>query len=394
MNIKATIKTAIKYLFYLLTIVQVFLGLLWVIRNFGKVYMWPETAEYLDIAKKYVIDEYVGIIYPILVRFLYYIPLYILQLALAITSAFLFLYRGIKLGRTDAIMGTAYMVSFPALLQFHVSIRPESLRLSVILLSITFLIYKKRSIKRYAIVALAVIILFISQKALAESGSRGRIQKTFWSRAFMRVCTEYYSQSFAAWDERTQDTYEIEEALELIKKSDNVMYVIGPTMDSKWGFEAANDSYKFMTKKCISMRTKDVAELIGTDLWQSAILPFGFLTERNGVTKTQTGRNYEAFTSNRGVTDTFYWFFGVWSLVAILISGLVAAGLDAKNFKLKNISIELLVIAVLQWLYKTLTTGDAVDYAKYLVVITGWIILSIHLLNAGTETNDRDKTTE
>ena len=111
MNIKATIKTAIKYLFYLITIVQVFLGLLWVIRNFGKVYMWPETAEYLDIAKNYVIDEYVGIIYPILVRFLYFIPLYIFQLALAITSAFLFLYKGIKLGKPDAIMGTAYLVT-------------------------------------------------------------------------------------------------------------------------------------------------------------------------------------------------------------------------------------------------------------------------------------------
>ena len=394
MNIKATIKTAIKYLFYFITIVQVFLGFLWVIRNFGKVYMWPETAEYLDIAKNYVIDEYVGIIYPILVRFLYFIPLYILQLALAITSAYLFLYKGIKLGKRDAIMGTAYMTSFPALLQFHLSIRPESLRLSVILLAITFLIYKKRSIKRYAIVALALVILFISQKALAEPGSRGRIQRTFWSQAFMRVCTEYYSQSFAAWDDRTQDTYDIWEALEIIKKSDNMMYEIGPTMDKKWGLEAANESYEFMTKKCLSMRTRDVVELIGSDLWQSAILPFGFLTERNGVTKTQTGRNYEAFMANRGSTDAFYWFFGVWSLIAILASALVAIGMDIKSFRLKNISIELLAVALIQWLYKTLTTGDAIDYAKYLVVIAGWIILSIHLLNLGTEANDRDKITE
>ena len=379
MNIKATIKTAIKYLFYLLTIVQVFLGLLWVIRNFGKVYMWPETAEYLDIAKNYVIDEYVGIIYPILVRFLYFIPLYIFQLALAITSAFLFLYKGIKLGKPDAIMGTAYLVSFPALLQFHLSIRPESLRLSVILLAITFLVYKKRSIKRYAIVAQAVVILFVSQKALAEPGSRGRIQRTFWSQAFMRVCTEYYSQSFAAWDDRTQDTYDIWEALEIIKKSDNMMYEIGPTMDSKWGFEAANDSYKFMTKKCLGMRTRDVAELIGTDLWQSAVLPIGLLAERNGVTKTQTGRNYEAFMTYRGRTDTFYWFFGVWSLVVIIIFALAVVGLDIKNFKLRNAAIELLAVAVIQWLYKTMTTGDAIDYAKYLVVIVFWCALVIHL---------------
>ncbi len=385
MNIKTTVKTTAKYLFYFLTAVQVILGLIWVINNFTHVYMWPETAEYLDIADKYVIDEYTGLFYPILVKVLYYIPLYILQIVLAIVSAYLFLRKGIKLDKCNAIFGCAYIVSFPALLQFHLSIRPESLRLSVTLLVITFLTYKKRSIKRYAIVALMLIVLFVSQKTLAEPGSRGRIQRTFWSQAFMRVCTEYYSQSFMAWDERTLDTYEIDEALEIIKKSDNMMYEIGPTMDTKWGFEAANESYEFITKKCFSMRTKDVCLNICTDLGQSIILPFGFLTELKGNAGTQTGRNYEAFVSRRGSFDGFYWYYGVWSLVVILVMGIATLIINVRNFTPHNLSYELLAAMLIQWLYKTVITGDAIDYSKYLVVIAGWIILAIYILDSRKE---------
>lgn len=380
MNVKTTVKTTAKYLFYFLTAVQVILGLIWVINNFTHVYMWPETVEYLDIADKYVIDEYTGLFYPVLVKLLYYIPLYILQIVLAVVSAYLFLRKGIKLDKCNAIFGCAYIVSFPALLQFHLSIRPESLRLSVSLLVITFLTYKKRSIKRYAIVALMLIVLFVSQKALAEPGSRGRIQRTFWSQAFMRVCTEYYSQSFMAWDERTLDTYEIDEALEIIKKSDNMMYEIGPTMDAKWGFEAANESYEFITKKCFSMRTTDVCLNILSDLGQSIILPFGIITERSGVNKTQTGRNYEAFISHEGKSDTYYWYYGVWNLVAILVIGVAVLLTNLRNFKLQNPSYELFAAMLMQWLYKTLTTGDAIDYAKYLLVIAFWCSLGIHLV--------------
>lgn len=380
MNLKTTVKTTAKYLFYTLTAVQVILGLIWVMNNFTHVYMWPETVEYLDISKNFVIDEYTGLFYPILVKFLYYIPLYILQLVLAVVSAYLFLRKGIKLDKCNAIFGCAYIVSFPALLQFHLSIRPESLRLSVTLLVITFLTYKKRSVKRYAIVALMLIVLFVSQKAVAEPGSRGRIQRTFWSQAFMRVCTEYYSQSFVAWDERTQDTYDIWQALEIIKKSDNMMYEIGPTMDKKWGFEAANESYEFMTKKCLSMRTKDVCLNIGTDLGQSIILPFGFLTELNGNVRTQTGRNYEAFVNQRGSFDGFYWYYGIWSLIVILATGIAVLLTNLRNFKLQNPSYELFAAMLMQWLYKTLTTGDAIDYAKYLLVIAFWCTLGIHLV--------------
>ena len=385
MNVRTTVKTTAKYLFYFLTAVQVILGLIWVINNFTHVYMWPETAEYLDIADKYVIDEYTGLFYPILVKLLYYIPLYILQLVLAVVSAYLFLSKGIKLDKCNAIFGCAYIASFPALLQFHLSIRPESLRLSATLLAITFLTYKKRSIKRYAIVALMLIVLFVSQKVLSEPGSRGRVQRTFWSQAFMRVCTEYYSQSFVAWDERTQDTYDIWQALEIIKKTDNMMYEIGPTMDKKWGFDAANESYEFMTKKCLSMRTKDVCLNIGTDLGQSIILPFGFLTETNGDVRTQTGRNYEAFVSQRGSLDSFYWYYGVWSLIVIFAIGIVNALIDVKKFGLRSFSFGLLAAVVIQWLFKTFTTGDAIDYSKYLVVIAGWAVLAIHILNSEKE---------
>lgn len=379
MSIRESVRKTIKYLFYMITTAQAILGLVWLINNFTHVYMWPETAEYLDIAWNFKIDEYIGIIYPFLVKYFYYIPLYVIQLVAAFVSAYLFFSKGIKLSMNDAAWGATYLTTFPLLLQFHLSVRPESLRLSAVLLIITFLTYKKRNWKRYVIVVVALVALFGITKHYQEPGSRGRIQKTFWSAAFQRFCTDSYSKSYAIWDERTQDTYDIWESMEIIKKSDNMMYVIGPAMDEKWGFEAANESYKYDALASIRIRTREVCETLATDLGQSAALPYSTLIQRNGTLKSQTGRNYEAFSLQQSALNSLYWYFGIWASLLMLVLGGVRLIISKKSERLKHISWELLATAVIQWIYKTFTTGDAVDYARFLTVIAFWLALTTHM---------------
>jgi ABC-type sugar transport system permease subunit len=66
--------------------------------------------------------------------------------------------------------------------------------------------------------------------------------------------------------------------------------------------------------------------------------------------------------------------------VVILAAGIAALLTNVRSFKLQNPSYELLAAMLIQWLYKTLTTGDAIDYAKYLAVIAFWCTLGIHLV--------------
>jgi len=381
---RETVNKTIKYIFYLITGIQVLFALIWIGNNFFHVYMWPETAEYLDIVKNYVLDEYVGIIYPFLVKYLYFIPLYVVQLLLASVSTYLFLWNGIKLEQNNAMWGTAYIVTFPMLLQFHLAIRPESIRLSAVMLCVTFFTYKKRNWKRYLALACLVIVLFGITRSQQTTGARGRIQRSFWAAAFQRTCTEYYSQSFVAWDDRTLSTYTIWEALEIIKRSDNMMYEIGPTMDKKWGLDAANESYKEMTLTCVRIRTRDVVENIVNDLEDSIKLPFSILQQQDGTRRSQTGRNYEAFVSQSSKINHIYWNFGIWAMLALLFAGMVRYITDSMAgkhvVKILNFSWELLVAVILQWIYKTMTTGDALDYSRYLLIIAGWGILSTHLI--------------
>lgn len=381
MKIRDLLKKTIEYIFCGITIIQVVFGIIWIAKNFGQVYMWPETAEYLDIAWNYKIDEYVSMIYPILVKYLYYTPLYVVQIILALTSTYLFLWKSIKLEQNKAIIGTAYIFTFPMLLQFHLSIRPESLGLSVALFVITFLTYKKRDWRRYLCVFIALVVLLGVHKGIEEPGSRGRIQRTFWSAAFQRVCSDYFSQSFVAWDDRVITTFNIDEATELVKRSDNMMYVVGPALERDWGREGANECYKQMTTLCLSMRTRSVVENILFDLKEGALIPFSAICEQNKYVESQTGVNYRAFSVNMPKVAKYYWNFSIFSLILLLILGIckVITAKEIKDF-LRSVSIDFVVVAVFSLCYEILRTGDAVNYSKLLFVMFGWCVLTVSLI--------------
>lgn len=389
MNYKNIIKKTTEYVFLGLTFIQVIFGIIWIAKNFGYVYMWPETSEYLDIAWNYKVDEYVGFIYPILVKYLYPTPLYIVQSLIALTSTYLFLWKAIKLEQNKAILGTAYLFTFPMLLQFHFSVRPESLRLSFILLTITFLTCKKRELKKYVCVLVVCALVFVGAKCVEEPGSRGRIQRTFWAAAFQRVCSDYFSQSFVAWDDRVITTFNIEEASEIVKRSDNMMYVVGPALEKDWGKEGANECYKQMATLCFSMRTRDVVENILFDFKEGALMPFSVIYEQNNYVESQTGVNYKAFSVKVPDLAKYYWNYSTFTLIILLLLGLINILVNKEKIKviLSWFSYEYLVITIISLLYEVLRTGNAVNYSKFLLVICGWGILMLSLICGGRDEN-------
>lgn len=429
------------YFLYGVTLLQAVLGILWAVKQFGQLQHWQETAEYLQLSRSFAPDEYRALLYPALLRVCTgleqmagipcYIPVYLLQLVIAGIGAYVFLRAVLQCPKGRAVWGMAYVLSFPLLLQFHLSVRPESLAISGILgltalwwhpgewkmrhsfgvgilsclliwlqpdlvwavcfLGITAILYrcfkkeedlreawKGRSRKKAGILFLILVISCLTgtfaNRLVQTPGSGGRIQKTFWAAAFQRVVTDYFSRSYALWDEQVRTTYTIEEAMECAKRSDNMMYVVGPALERDWGKQQANASYRDMTLSCLRVRTKDVLGRISQDLLDSVFMPFSLWWQRGGTRASVTGWNYHNFRACAPALSRFYLYLSCTALLPLCIAGVV------KNRKNSRYGAGLLCFALLvllQTVCQVLGTGNSVDYGKLLWVICLYCILAV-----------------
>lgn len=142
----------LQRLFLILMLAQILSGIVWLIKNMGHLSQFHETYIYTKAAENLVLDEYMGILYPLLIALAkgieeiiplpYYTFLYFVQVVCASFSGFYFLYRmkwikqkG-KKGKILAVLATLYLLTFPLLLQLHLAVLPYSLAMSAAVLLI------------------------------------------------------------------------------------------------------------------------------------------------------------------------------------------------------------------------------------------------------------------
>ncbi len=457
MDWKKALSRTTAYVFYGVAAVQMILGAIWIWGQFPHMQNWQDTYEYLDISRTWVLDEYVGFLYPLLLKVCteteaalgipFYMPVYVIQLAAAVFAALFFVRRVLRLSGIKAFMAIGYLMSFPLLLQFHLAVRPESLAVSGILLllgvlgndgksadgnsadgspankavcgafltmalvwlmpdllaicAVVWLLYLFRMLRKAGIgrkrekpstcwkvkgfgvswgAFFLALLIGLSVNALVQTpGSRGRIQKTFWAAAFERVVTDYFSRSYAMWEDEVRTTFTIEEAMELAKRSDNMMYVAGPMLEADWGKERANQLYRQMTLDCFRVRTKDVVYRIGEDLVDSVLTPFSIWWQDDGKRQSQTGWNYMRFREYTPRVAQKYFLFGNIGLLGVIICGILRTiSKREKDGVLKNIA-GVAWAAVIQCVMSVfafgsaISYGNAVSYDKLLFVIVFWI---------------------
>ncbi len=133
------IKNTIMGLLWIGMTVQIILGAAWIIGNLPAQGLFPDTAYYLKAAAGGARDEYVGVLYPLLVRILWGIGslwgiggewlLSLLQLGAAALCGFGFLSLcdiGGGFPGWKKILGTSYLVTIPLCVQWHLTILPRS----------------------------------------------------------------------------------------------------------------------------------------------------------------------------------------------------------------------------------------------------------------------------
>ncbi len=125
--------------------IQIVLGLVWLILNFPASWEYPESRELFKAAESWQLDEYTGVLYPLLLRIFGWLTgnrekllkgiLSILQLG----AAFLAYRRFLKqiLGekkKWKKVFGTCFLLTVPLALQWHLSLLPYSFASSLLVL--------------------------------------------------------------------------------------------------------------------------------------------------------------------------------------------------------------------------------------------------------------------
>ena len=133
--------------FALLMAVQVVLGIGWMAANIGHLPLFEETPLLVEAARSGSMDEYMGFLYPLLIRLTlgienalhtpYYVLLYIFQLVSAgYAIIYMLNYNGrvldcSKMKKVKRLLVIGYLLTFPQLLQLHFAVLPYSLAMSV-----------------------------------------------------------------------------------------------------------------------------------------------------------------------------------------------------------------------------------------------------------------------
>ncbi len=384
-----TVKRIAGYVIAICMLLQIGMGFYWAAHNIMYVPRLKETTEYLTAAQSLLVDEYMGILYPLFLRCVlaiegvtglpFQIPVYILQLLLAGTVLSLFLKEVFASQKRRPLL-LFYLLTIPMLLQYHMTVLPNSFLFSVSVLLITlgikiwkknracgkellflcalwiaaallhpdylfisgvwlffyfaaFLIrvwrvQKKEAPDRYLLLktiggfvcALAVILLVNGMTQ--TPGSHGRMQRTVEAVFFERLVGQNFANTYFFWPDEVKKVISLTEAEEIAKRSDNLRYEAGPALEAAIGETAANEAYMVMARECFRVRTKETLYRIRDDFCDYLFMPFSVLSPGGNGHISATGFHYARLTEQCPRLGRWY-FWG--SLYGMLISLFVSA---------------------------------------------------------------------
>lgn len=139
------IKQVLARFLFLLMSGQIVLGLLWILCNHTSGGQFSETERYVEAAAGGALDEYMGVLYPVLIRVAqfitspfgghYEVALYLLQSGVALTCYIGFIRLcGWSDHNRKAVSGGLFLLTIPLCVQWHLAVLPNSLTSSLYVL--------------------------------------------------------------------------------------------------------------------------------------------------------------------------------------------------------------------------------------------------------------------
>ena len=344
---------------------QIVLGIVYIGKNFMAVPQFRDTTIYLEMAERFVVDEYTGILYPLLVKLCksisfipYQIPIYMIQLVAGVYSVYHFVCTWTE-QRFSAFLCALWINTIPFVAQAHVTVLPHSLAMTCLLLMSLQVLKGSVQRRRLTIMEWAQLwcsfiilaqldrayllpgILFavwgaflqfynVTHKALLfgvslfigigmlitnlaiydavqTPGYYGRIQRTASSAFFQRTGVATLKGKYRIYmPEEVQDSFTWEELDQISKYPYKIQNEFGPTLEARFGQERAEEIYFALGMLGLVTATKDNAVNIAEDVVSYA-LPLGaYATWQNGELKGATSWNYQQFIHEAPVLSVHY----------------------------------------------------------------------------------------
>lgn len=335
--------------------VQIVMGMVWIACNFPSKWQFLETESYVRASASFVMDEYTGVLYPLLIRIagmvmgIFGLPYEILivlgQLLIALlcycafwklcgVSGRLWSGKGIFMG--------LYLLTVPLCAQWHLTVLPQSLTCSLYMLLLGLCIraihskeYRNRvlmyqvsgiwgavtllepdywylagipvvcaavlvsrhgSWKRlFQTVMLLVAVTLVFQggnRLMQIPGSGGRIQKSLGAAMVSRLVWPNFGTNYYFWPEEIKAVMTQEQGVEISQYADNVQLVFGPMVERAYGREHADELYWQMAIRCLGDRTREIVTAVGKDFVAYLFAPWKVKDQLDGSGLSYSGWNY------------------------------------------------------------------------------------------------------
>ena len=353
-NVYKIILPVIKGFVYCAMAIQIVLGVLYIGKSFMTVPHFYETERYLVMAETLVIDEYAGILFPLLIRLCWLIPLipyqitlYVIQIIVGIFSVYHFAGTWTEQKRV-AIGCSLWINTIPFVAQAHVTVLPHSLAFSFLVLMLlevlkytkskqplmitdfgvvlcsyiilvqlgreyffagTLLVvwavllqlyHKKQKALMLGVTVLISVGVLVSNLAIYEvtqtKGAYGRIQRSFQAAFFQRVGMSTMTDRFMIYmPEEMGECFSSSDLEEFAKYPYRLQYEFGPMLEARYTRNYANRLYWKMGLLGLGNATKDSLQSIAEDTLNYALPAGMYFTWRNGDDKGITSWNYQQF---------------------------------------------------------------------------------------------------
>lgn len=374
---------------------QILLGLVYIGKNSMVVPQFRDTTIYLEMAERFVADEYTGLLYPLLLKACRYIsllpyqvPVYLVQLFAAFGSVFYLVYSWTE-KKSFSLFCALWMNTIPFVVQVHMTVLPHSLAMSCMVLMITPLLCGSREQRAlrltewaelfcgfvlvsqldraYLVPGLLMVIwgsflqlyrkesrvlwfaigLFIGigmlvvnlavYKIVQTPGYYGRMQRSFASAFFQRTGVLTLNNNYMIYmPEEVGDCFEGLELNRIAKYPYQIETVFGPTLEACYGAERAGEIYMELGLLGLKSATKANIRAIAEDAIGYALPLATYVSWQDGTLKGSSSWNYQQFMAQSPKLFVAYARISVyvWLLCFVLsvLTGILCAVVTKKHY--------------------------------------------------------------
>lgn len=211
-------------------------------------------------------------------------------------------------------------------------------------------------------------------------------ENTFGAAVASRFVWPNFGKNYYFWNEDIRAVLPESEATWIDRREDLVGEEFYPLLEETYGKKKAIELCIRMGRNCLEIRTKEVLGEIGRDLKDYVLLPFTIERNLKGEGTSLTAWNYGRMNEKTPALTKYYYRYGAFSLPFLLLGSFLLWSFEKRDRKISAEWRFMLFIVILYALWYTLRSNIPIDYKVALPILFIWYLASA----SGVMANDKN----